>query len=564
MKLSTRIKEVMKGNLATSKDTADSIEQLIIEIDQLISIQLNEIIHHEEFQKLEASWRGLSYLVNQTETGTMLKLRVLNASKQDLWKDLYKVQDFDQSGLFKKVNEEPWGPFGGAPFGAIIGDYEFGHGPKDISLLGRISNVAAAAHAPFLSAASSEMFNLDSFTHIPNRWDMSKIFESSEYVQWKSFREFEDSLFVGLTLPHVLMRLPYGPETAPVEAFNFKEDVDGKDHKKYLWGNAAYALGARLTNAFAKYGWWPAICSVEGGGLVEGLPSHTFNTDDGEMRVKGSTEIAITEKIEMPLRGLGFIPLLDGAGTGRAAFFGMSSCRNPKDNYDYPEANKDARLRVQLPYVLTTSRFAHYLKAIVWEKNGSFMTRQKCEDFLNTWLSNYVLRESWDTASMSSKAQYPLRQSCVDVVEVPGKPGVDKVVMFIEPQFLLDELPNGCLRAVVELPAPLKRWTAKDGLSTECHDNGQKKFEGHYSGGKLDGVCTWWYTNGQKKAEGHYKDGKLDGACTWWHANGQKEAEEYFKHGIEDGIWTKWSEDGKKTYEKNFIGGDEDQRRESK
>lgn len=450
--ITTLIEEVMKGTVTVSKDVEATISARIADIDELISRQLNEIMHAEEFQKLEGSWRGLQYLVQQSETSTMLKLRVLNTSKQDLLKDLQKAPEFDQSGLFKKVYEEEYGQFGGAPFGALIGDYEFGRGPQDMELLEKISNVAAAAHAPFLSAASSEMFNLDSFTDIPNPRDMAKIFESAEYVKWKSFRESEDSRFVGLTLPHVLGRLPYGPETVPVEAFNFKENVDGTDHKKYLWSNAAYAMGARLTNAFAKYGWCAAIRGVEGGGLVEGLPSHTFNTDDGEVALKCPTEIAITDRREKELSDLGFIPLIHCKGTDKAAFFGAQSAQKAA-KYDTDAANANARLSTQLQYLMATSRFAHYLKSIMRDKIGSFMTRKGCEDYLNRWIKNYVV--STEEAGQDVKAKYPLKEARIDVTEVAGKPGCYKAVAFLKPHFQLDEL-TVSLRLVAELPPPAK------------------------------------------------------------------------------------------------------------
>ena len=450
--ITTLIEEVMKGTVTVSKDVEATIGARIADIDELISRQLNAIMHADEFQKLEGSWRGLQYLVQQSETSTMLKLRVLNTSKQDLLKDFQKASEFDQSTLFKKVYEEEYGTFGGAPFGAMIGDYEFGRGPQDMELLKKISNVAAAAHAPFLSAAGPEMFNLDSYTDLPNPRDMGKIFESAEYVKWKSFRKSEDSRFVGLTLPHVLMRLPYGPETVPVEAFNFKEDVDGKDHKKYLWGNAAYAMGARLTNAFAKYGWCAAIRGVEGGGLVEGLPSHTFNTDDGEVALKCPTEIAVTDRREKELSDLGFIPLIHCKGTDKAAFFGAQSAQKAA-KYDKDAANANARLSTQLQYLMATSRFAHYLKSIMRDKIGRFMTRKNCEDYLNKWIKNYVV--STEEASQDVKAKYPLKEARIDVTEVAGKPGCYKAVAFLRPHFQLDEL-TASLRLVAELPPPAK------------------------------------------------------------------------------------------------------------
>ena len=451
--ITTLVEEVMKGTVRVSKDIEATINARIADIDELLSRQLNEIMHAPEFQRLEASWRGLHYLVHQSETSTMLKIRVFNVSKNDLLKDLERASEFDQSALFKKVYEEEYGMFGGAPFGALIGDYEFGRHPQDMALLDQISHVAAAAHAPFIAAASPRLYNLESFTDIGAPRDLAKIFDTVEYVKWKSFRESEDSRYVGLTLPHILMRLPYGPETVPVEAFNFKEDVDGKDHSKYLWGNAAYGFATRLTDAFAKYSWCAAIRGVEGGGLVEGLPTHTFMTDDGEVALKCPTEIAITDRREKELSDLGFIPLVHCKGTDYAAFFGAQSCQKAK-KYDTDAANANARLSTQLQYILATSRFAHYLKAIMRDKIGSFMTRQNCQDYLNRWITNYVLLD--DNASQAAKAQYPLREARIDVSEVRGKPGVYRAVAFLKPHFQLDELTIS-LRLVAELPAPVTK-----------------------------------------------------------------------------------------------------------
>jgi type VI secretion system protein ImpC len=451
--IATLVEEVMQGTVRVTKDIEATINARIADIDVLLSRQLNEIMHAPEFQKLEASWRGLHYLVHQSETSTMLKIRVLNVSKQDLLRDLERASEFDQSALFKKVYEEGYGVFGGEPIGTLIGDYEFGRHPQDMALLEKISNVSAAAHAPFIAAANSQLFNLDSYTELGMPRDLAKIFDTVEYAKWKSFRDSEDSRYVGLTLPHILMRLPYGPETVPVEAFNFQEDVDGKDHSKYLWGNAAYGFGARLTDAFAKYHWCAAIRGVEGGGLVEGLPTHTFKTDDGDIALKCPTEIAITDRREKELSDLGFIPLVHCKGTDYAAFFGAQSCQKAR-KYDTDAANANARLSTQLQYIMATSRFAHYLKAIMRDKIGSFMTRQNCENYLNRWITNYVLLD--DNASQEAKANNPLREARIDVSEVRGKPGVYRAVAFLKPHFQLDELTLS-LRLVAELPPPVAR-----------------------------------------------------------------------------------------------------------
>lgn len=450
--ISDFVREIMQGQLVLDKNLETSINARISQIDELLSSQLNEIMHHEAFQKLEGSWRGLHHLVFESETSTQLKIRVMNVNKKDLLRDLEKAPEFDQSALFKKVYEEEFGTFGGAPFGALIGDYEFSNHPQDMLLLEKISQVAAAAHAPFVSAASPQLFGWDDFAQLTEVRDLAKIFDMVEYAKWRSFRESEDSRYVGLTLPHTLMRLPYGQNTVPTETFRFEEDVDGRDHKKYLWGNAAYSFGTRLTEAFAMYNWCVAIRGVEGGGLVSGLPTHTFATDEGEVALKCPTEIAITDRREKEFSDLGFIPLVHCKGTDYAAFFGAQSA-NKAAKYDSDAANANARLSTQMQYIFAVSRFAHYLKAMMRDKVGSFMSRDQCEDFLNRWINNYVTLD--DKASQETKASYPLREARVDVVEVPGKPGVYKAVAFLKPHFQLDEL-SVSLRLVAELPKPAK------------------------------------------------------------------------------------------------------------
>ncbi|MCA2971546.1 MAG: type VI secretion system contractile sheath large subunit [Acidobacteriaceae bacterium] len=446
------VQQVLQGQMTISRDTEAMINARIAQIDHLISIQLNEIMHHPSFQKLEGSWRGLKYMMDQSETSDMLKIKVLNVSKKELLRDLQRAPEFDQSAMFKKVYEEEFGIFGGAPFAALVGDYEFTKHPEDIELLERVSNVAAAAHAPFLTAASNELFNLESFTSLDQPRDLSKIFDSTEYAKWKSFRASEDSRYVGLCLPRILGRLPYGPDTKPVEAFNYQEGVDGTEHNKYLWSNAAYALGARLTNSFAKHHWCAAIRGVEGGGLVDGLAVHNFRTDDGDVAMKCPTEVPITDRREKELADLGFIPLVHCKGTDYAAFFSVQSAQKPK-LYDKDAANANARLSAQLPYILAVSRFAHYLKAMMRDKIGSFMSRSQCETFLNQWISQYVLLD--DDASAEMKSKFPLREARIDVSEIPGKPGAYRAVSFLKPHFQLDEL-SVSLRLVADLPPPAK------------------------------------------------------------------------------------------------------------
>lgn len=447
------VAQVLEGQMTIGRDADQMISKRIAEIDRLISLQLNEVLHHPSLQKLESTWRGLKYLLDQSETGTQLKIRILNASKTELLRDLQRAPEFDQSALFKKVYEEEYGQFGGEPVGTLVGDYEFSKHPEDIELLEKISQVAAAAHAPFLSAASAELLNMPNYTGLDQPRDIAKIFDSTEYAKWKSFRDSEDSRYVCLTCPRILMRLPYGRDTKPVEGFNYEEGVDGTDHSKYLWGNAAYALAARVTQAFSLYGWCVAIRGVEGGGLVEGLPAHTFRTDKGDVALKCPTEIAITDRREKELADQGLVPLVHCKGSDKAAFFSIQSCNKPK-LYDSDSATANARISAQLPYMMATCRFAHYLKAMMRDKIGGFMSREDCWRFLNRWIGQYVTQD--DKANQTTKAKFPLRDARVDVEEVKGKPGVYRAVAYLRPHFQLDEL-NVSLRLVAELPAAAKK-----------------------------------------------------------------------------------------------------------
>jgi type VI secretion system protein ImpC len=444
------VNQIVSEGMVVSHDTFASINVRIAQIDELISKQLNEVLHAPELQKLEASWRGLNYLTMNSETGSRLKIRLMNATKAELLNDLEKASEFDQSELFKKIYEEEYGTYGGNPFGLLVGDYEFGRHPQDIGLLEKLSNVAASAHAPFIAAASPRLFDMDSFTEIGKPRDLSKVFGTSELIKWRSFRETEDSRYVALVLPHVLLRLPYGPKTKPVEEFNFVEEVNGKDHAKYLWGNAAWTLAERMTNAFSLYSWCGATRGVEGGGLVEGLPTYTFSTDEGDVALKCPTEIAVTDRREKELNDLGFITLVHCKGTDYAAFFGGQTTNKPKE-YDTPQANANARVSSQLPYVLAASRFAHYLKSIMRDKIGSFNTKDNVSAFLNRWISAYVLAD--DNAIQAMKARFPLREARVDVYDVVGKPGSYRATVFLRPHFQLEEL-TASIRLVAELPPP--------------------------------------------------------------------------------------------------------------
>lgn len=421
----------------------------IAELDDLLTSQINEILHHSDFQKLEGSWRGLNYFVMNTETSSRLKIRVLNSSLKDLRDDLTKAIEFDQSALFKKIYEEEYGTFGGSPYSCLIGDYSFTNHPQDIQFLEYMSGLAAAAHTPFISAVSPLFFNLDSFEDMPLPRDLSKLFESPDYIKWNSFRNSEDSRYVTLLLPRILMRLPYGPNTLPVAEFNFTENVGVGDTDKFCWGNPAYALAQRITNSFTLYNWTAAIRGVEGGGVVEGLPTYVFKTLEGDTTVKCPTEVAITDRREKELSDLGFISVCYCKGSDYAVFFGAQTTQKPKV-YNLDDANANASLSARITYLLAASRFAHYIKVLMRDKVGSFLTKENVENYLNTWLSGYVLLN--DDAPATIKAQYPLREGRIDVYDVPGSPGAYRSVIYLRPHFQMEEL-TASIRLVTNLPA---------------------------------------------------------------------------------------------------------------
>ena len=417
-------------------------------IDQQISLAVNGILHAPGFQELEAVWRGLSYLVQNTDTGEMLKLRLLNASIKELADDLEKAVEFDQSRLFKNVYEEEYGTFGGEPYSCLLHIHHYGRSPSDLEVMQKMAEVAAAAHTPFLAGAAPQVFDLDSFTALSNPRDLVKIFQTTECIKWRSMREVEDSRYLNLFLPRVLMRLPYTPEA--VESFCFEEDVDGTDHSKYLWGNSAIAMALCITTAFARYNWTAAIRGFEGGGLVENLPVHIYTRSSGDKVAKIPTETAITDRREKELSDLGFIALVYRRGSDKAAFFGGQSLHKPP-LYNTNEANANARISARLPYLLNASRFAHYLKSIIRDKVGSFTSAEEVANYLNTWISDYVLLT--DDAGQSVKARFPLREARVDVYDVPGSPGVYQAVVYLRPHFQLEEL-TASIRLVATLPPP--------------------------------------------------------------------------------------------------------------
>jgi type VI secretion system protein ImpC len=445
------VKEVIKGKAnLVSKEAVDNIKFWIHEIDKKLTDQVNEIMHHQQFQRLEGTWRGLHYLVDKTETGEFLKLRVLNVKKEDLLNDLERAVEFDQSQLFKQVYEAEYGTLGGKPFGMLVGDYEFSQHPQDVALLGLVAQVAACAHAPFVSAASPKMLNLQSYTNLPQPRDLQKIFEGAEYIPWRSFRESEDSRYVALTMPRVLARYPYGEETKPITEFKFEEGVDGKDHSKYLWMNAAWAYAAKVTEAFAIDGWLARTRGVEGGGKVEGLPIATFTTDDGDLAAKCPSEIGITERRSHELDNLGFLPLQWYKDTDSVVFMGAQSCQKPQKYFD-PDANTSAELSTKFNYMLCISRFAHYLKVIVRDWVGKYMELADVERELNKWISNYV-HPNPHLDGPAGRAKKPLSAAKISVKEVEGRPGYYEAIAHLRPHFQLEGI-NMSLRMVGKLPA---------------------------------------------------------------------------------------------------------------
>ncbi|MFT5423226.1 MAG: type VI secretion system protein ImpC [Phycisphaerales bacterium] len=435
-----------------SSDAVRSIESIIAEIDKRLTAQVNQVIHNEDFQKLEGAWRGLHHLINNTETDETLKIKVFNVSKKDLGKTLKKFKGtaWDQSPLFKKIYEEEFGQFGGEPFGCLVGDYHFDHSPPDVAMLQEMTQVAAAAHAPFITGAAPTLLNMDSWQELANPRDLTKIFQTAEYAPWRSLRESEDSRYLGLAMPRFLSRLPYGSKTDPVEEFAFEEDVENADHSKYTWANAAYAMATNITRSFKAYGWCSQIRGVESGGTVDSLPCHTFPTDDGGVDMKCPTEIAISDRREAELAKNGMMPLLHRKNTDMAAFIGAQSLQQPAE-YDDPDATANANLAARLPYLFATCRFAHYLKCIVRDKIGSFAEREDMELWLNTWISNYV-EPNPAKASEEDKARKPLAGAEVTVAEVEGNPGYYTSKFFLRPHYQLEGLTIS-LRLVSKLPS---------------------------------------------------------------------------------------------------------------
>jgi type VI secretion system protein ImpC len=434
------------------KDTVKSINDMIAAIDKKLSDQINLILHHEDFQKLEGAWRGLHYMVNNTETDEQLKIRVMNISKADLGKTLkrYKGTNWDQSPLFKKIYEEEYGQFGGEPFGCLVGDYHFDQSAPDVELLAEMAKVSAAAMAPFITGASPTLLQMDSWQELANPRDLTKIFSTPEYAAWRSLRESDDSKYLGLAMPRFLSRLPYGSKTNPVEDFNFEEDTGSADHGKYTWANAAYAMATNINRSFKEFGWCSRIRGIESGGAVENLPTHSFPTDDGGVDMKCPTEVSIADRREAELAKCGFMPLIHRKNSDFAAFIGAQSLQKPAE-YDDPDATANANLAARLPYLFATCRFAHYLKCIVRDKIGSFKERDDVQRWLQDWILQYVDGDPAHS-SEATKARKPLAAAEVVVEEVEGNPGYYSSKFFLRPHYQLEGL-TVSLRLVSKLPS---------------------------------------------------------------------------------------------------------------
>ena len=449
--MKTLVDQALSGVVSFDKNVTKTINATIKAIDEKLSTQLSAILHHPDFQKLEGTWRGLNYLVMNSETSANLKLKVLNVSKRELFVDVDKAVEFDQSQIFKKLYENEFGTPGGEPYGALIGDYEFTNHPEDIDLLGKMGNVAAAAFCPFVSAANPTLFGFDNWQELTKPRDLEKIFQAIEYTKWKSFRDSEDSRFVSLVMPRVLARMPYGADTKPIEEFGFEEVDSTKPvpHENFSWMNAAYVMGTKMTDAFAKYGFCTAIRGAEGGGKVEGLPAFIFTSDDGDKDLKCPTEIGITDRREAELSKLGFLPLCHYKNTDYAVFFGGQTTQKPK-KYDRPEATANAAISARLPYIMATARFAHYLKVMARDWIGSFKEAADVESELNRWIKNYV--NSSETGGQEIRSKYPLREAKVVVQEIPGQPGSYNAIAWMRPWLQFEELTTS-MRMVARIPA---------------------------------------------------------------------------------------------------------------
>jgi type VI secretion system protein ImpC len=454
--VATLVQEALADATVIKDHVLDTIEEMIARLDQKLTAQINEILHAPEFQEMESAWRGLHHLVFNSETDAQLKIRVMNISKNELYRNLrlYPGARWDQSPLFKKVYEQEFGQLGGEPYGCLIADYYFSHLPTDVQLLRDLSKVASAAHCPFFAGAEPTLMGMDNWTELMNPRDLSKLFDTPEYAAWKGLRDQDDSIYVGLCMPRVLARVPYGAKTDPVEEFAFEEDTDGHRGEKYAWMNAAYAMAVNINRAFKEYGWCTRIRGVQSGGEVINLPTHTFPTDDGGVDLKCPTEIAITDRREHELAKSGLIPIIHRKNTDKAAFIGAQSIYKPRKYFgkDGVAATASDNLKSRLPYMFAVSRFAHYLKCMVRDKIGSTKEKDALQRWLQEWILEYV-DGAPDISSEETKAKKPLSAASVEVFENEENPGYYMARFYLRPHYQLEAMDIG-LSLVSRLPSP--------------------------------------------------------------------------------------------------------------
>ena len=448
----TLAEQLLRDSVVVSDDALATIKALVAEIDQKLSDQINLILHNERFQQLEGAWRGLHYLVNNSETDSQLQVRVLNISKKDVGRTLrsYKGASWDRSPLFKMIYENEYGVAGGTPYGCLVGDYSFDHSPGDVEILDQMSMISAAAHAPFISAAAPSLLNMSSWQELTNPSDIKNIFRTPSYAGWNSLRQSENAKYLGLTMPRFLARLPYGAKTEPVEEFAFEEDTAGGNHKSYVWANSAYAMAVNINRSFKENGWCSRIRGLESGGAVTGLPVHTFPNDDGGVDMKCPTEIAITYRREKELADSGMMPLLHQKNSDVAYFPAAQSLQRPTE-YDLDDATANAKLAARLPYLFASCRFAHYLQKMVHAKVGGFATAAEMHTFLSEWIQQYVLANP-ALVNEEERAKRPLAEAAVIVEADEADPGFYSAQFFLRPHFQLEGM-DVKLSLVSRMPA---------------------------------------------------------------------------------------------------------------
>lgn len=441
------------SHIGDRKDILSMSTFLLVEIeniDKRLSTQMDAILHNKKFQTLEARWKGVFYLIYNLEISESLRVRVISTTEQEMINDLNKAASFDQSKIFKMIYEAEFGTFGGLPYSCIIADFmDFSRSAPSMDVLEKLTTVCAAAHAPLLSSASSELFNWSDFSSLSKPRDLKKLFDSVELARWNGFRDTEDSRYCSMFLPRILMRVPFDVVNNPIAKFAYTETVNGADNSHFCWGNTAYGMAVKIGQAYAKYQWCATIRGVEGGGLVENLPVYTYKTAEGDVLMKCPTEVTITDRREKELSDLGFISICHAKGRNVATFFGGQTVQKPV-TYNTAAATANANLSARLPYMLNASRFAHYIKIMMRDKIGSMMSAVDVQNYIQTWLSDYILLS--DTASQALKAATPLRNGSVTVVEVPGKPGVYSAILELQPHFQLEEL-TASIRLVAQLGA---------------------------------------------------------------------------------------------------------------